>query len=286
MAVYGVECCPYLGAHGDLSSYNPYPVDEAICLVAPKPRGVSVKHQGDFCLVASYHLCPHLTGPDRLGGKSAIVTSSVPMWVTAGVIFITVGLAWAVLGLIDRNGREIPGRAVEVSDTEWEQVTRSAQSNLQVGSSPKDSVTANITPTTVVQAPAPDATSTPPPVQSTAAPSPVQSTAVPSPVVSSALSTKVHEVQPGETLSGIGRLYGVTVDALRASNGLGRDDILRSGTRLVVSISGSVYVVQAGDTLTGIAQKDGISLDELTAANGISRSSPILAGQQLVIPQR
>src|SRR3990172_4867713 len=112
MAVYGVECCPYLGARGDFSSYNPYPVDEAVCLALAQPKGISVKHQQEFCVVASYTLCPRLNKTSRVNAASLLVMSHVPLWVTVGVIFITVGIAWGILGLIDRSGRDVPGRAV------------------------------------------------------------------------------------------------------------------------------------------------------------------------------
>jgi membrane-bound lytic murein transglycosylase D len=39
-------------------------------------------------------------------------------------------------------------------------------------------------------------------------------------------------VRRGDTLMGLARRYGVTVQALRKANDLSVDDVLRSGTRL------------------------------------------------------
>lgn len=45
---------------------------------------------------------------------------------------------------------------------------------------------------------------------------------------------KYHEVKPKETLYGIGRTYGVTVDELRRLNNMGPADMVRSGQSLKV----------------------------------------------------
>lgn len=50
---------------------------------------------------------------------------------------------------------------------------------------------------------------------------------------------KSHTVQAGETLSQIARLYGVSVDALVASNNLASADLIYAGMRLVIPAKGS-----------------------------------------------
>lgn len=49
-----------------------------------------------------------------------------------------------------------------------------------------------------------------------------------------AAAEKYHEVKPKETLYGIGRIYGVTVDELRRLNNMGPTDMVRSGQSLKV----------------------------------------------------
>ena len=46
---------------------------------------------------------------------------------------------------------------------------------------------------------------------------------------------KYHEVKPKETLFGIGRIYGVTVDELRRLNNMGPTDVVRYGQKLKIS---------------------------------------------------
>jgi len=46
---------------------------------------------------------------------------------------------------------------------------------------------------------------------------------------------KYHEVKPKETLFGIGRIYGVTVDDLRRLNNMGPTDMVRYGQKLKIS---------------------------------------------------
>jgi len=46
---------------------------------------------------------------------------------------------------------------------------------------------------------------------------------------------KYHEVKPKETLFGIGRTYGVTVDELRRLNNMGPTDMVRYGQKLKIS---------------------------------------------------
>ena len=50
-----------------------------------------------------------------------------------------------------------------------------------------------------------------------------------------ATTEKYHEVKPQETLFGIGRTYGLTVDELRRLNNMGPEDMLRTGQKLKVS---------------------------------------------------
>lgn len=46
---------------------------------------------------------------------------------------------------------------------------------------------------------------------------------------------KYHEVKPKETLFGIGRIYGVTIDDLRSLNNMGPTDVVRYGQKLKIS---------------------------------------------------
>jgi LysM repeat protein len=127
----------------------------------------------------------------------------------------------------------------------------------------------------------------------------------PSPVASPTLG--IHVVQAGETLSGIARLYGTTVDAIVEANDLGSAEaIIDEGQELVIpgapppapTVEGTVppasspvstvgqriHVVQQGETLSEIARMYGVSAEELAQANGLDDPNAISVGQALVIP--
>lgn len=118
---------------------------------------------------------------------------------------------------------------------------------------------------------------------------------------------QTHVVQPGETLFRIALNHGITVDALRAANGIvgntiyaGQVLIIPIGTagtsatsagvaapvsQPVVSNStaGGYHTVQRGENLFRIGLKYGVSVAAIQAANGLSDTT-IYVGQRLVIP--
>ena len=97
----------------------------------------------------------------------------------------------------------------------------------------------------------------------------------------------VYVVRRGQTLGKIAKQYGVSVEALKAANGL-RSDTVFIGQRLVIPTGvaaatggGNVYVVKPGDTLSGIARGQGVSIESLAKLNGISSDSLVKVGQKL-----
>ena len=119
--------------------------------------------------------------------------------------------------------------------------------------------------------------------------------------------TPTHVVQPGETLFRIALNHGVTVDALRAANGVvgntiyaGQVLIIPSGASTAsvpvpapavdqpaalapASASNGTHVVQRGENLFRIGLKYGVSVAAIQSANGLANVT-IYVGQQLIIP--
>ena len=122
---------------------------------------------------------------------------------------------------------------------------------------------------------------------------------------------KRHKVRRGDTLSHIARRYGVSVTAVKKSNGI-RGTRIRAGQNLMIPVSSRkistrvanvtkpvkrtrkpaapppgrvvvVHKVKSGDTLWSIARQYDVYISQLTRWNLISRRSILRLGQQLKI---
>jgi membrane-bound lytic murein transglycosylase D len=121
-----------------------------------------------------------------------------------------------------------------------------------------------------------------------------------------------HVVRAGETLSGIGQRYRVSVSLLRAANGRVDPRRLRVGSRLVIPVNGAVrrapsrqnarpatpvavsgpapstaadgdstHVVRRGDTVWLIAQRYGVRVSDIKQWNGLDDTTVIRVGERL-----
>jgi LysM repeat protein len=96
-----------------------------------------------------------------------------------------------------------------------------------------------------------------------------------------------HCVRYGETLSSIGRLYGVNPYAIARANGLWNPNRIYAGQRLLIPACcpyARIHIVAYGETLLSIARWYGVSPWSIAQANGIWNLNCIYAGQRLVIP--
>jgi LysM repeat protein len=99
-----------------------------------------------------------------------------------------------------------------------------------------------------------------------------------------------YTVQWGDTLSSIGRRFGVSVDAIVSANGLANPNFIYVGQVLTIPswappVPGpGTYVVQPGDNLFRISLKFNVTMESLIAANYIVNPWYIRVGQVLVIP--
>lgn len=110
-------------------------------------------------------------------------------------------------------------------------------------------------------------------------------------------SPSSHKVRRGETLWGIARARGISVERLAAANKLDKNDTLSVGQVLqmpgavtlaatdpqaAASMQPFTYIVRAGDTLSRIASKFRVSLNDVLGWNGLT-SNVIKPGQRLVM---
>jgi len=132
-----------------------------------------------------------------------------------------------------------------------------------------------------------------------------------------------HRVRSGESLSGIARQHGVSIESLRARNGL-RGSVIHPGDTLMIPTgasgaaapvaearqdivaqlperlpsagrattparsaaapSASTHKVKPGETLWGVARQYGVTVPALAGANGMTSRSQLVAGSRLQIP--
>lgn len=90
---------------------------------------------------------------------------------------------------------------------------------------------------------------------------------------------QAYRIQPGDTLWGISRQFGVTIDSLRTANNLS-GDLIVSGRTLEIP---KLHTVQRGDTLFQLARRYSTTVNQLINTNNL-KSTLILVGQKLIIP--
>ncbi|MDN4606914.1 glycoside hydrolase family 18 protein [Sporosarcina highlanderae] len=97
---------------------------------------------------------------------------------------------------------------------------------------------------------------------------------------------QIHVVQPGQSLYGIGQVYGIPFEEIAKANELQDPSRLVVGQALVIPITGSYHWVQPGQSLYIISQLYGMTVEELARINGIPPNSVLYVGQRLYIPQK
>ncbi len=105
-----------------------------------------------------------------------------------------------------------------------------------------------------------------------------------------------YAVRWGDTLSGIGARFGVSVGALARANGISPQGLLLAGSTLRLpagagggggggpAAMGGSYVVRPGDSLWGIAARFGVGMHRLARANHLRVGGILLAGITLRVP--
>jgi LysM repeat protein len=93
-------------------------------------------------------------------------------------------------------------------------------------------------------------------------------------------------VAPGDTLTGIARLFNTTVNDIVKLNDISNPNRIFPGQRLFLRVADSVpypccdvYTVKRGDTLSGIGNRFGVDWRRLASINEISNPNRIFPGQ-------
>jgi len=131
-------------------------------------------------------------------------------------------------------------------------------------------------PTETLVAEAPSQPKPTPTVSPTPLPTP------PPPVLTAGPGGLIYAVKPDDTLTSVGKRFGVSPEAIAAANGMPEPGPILADEELI--IPGTTYVVQAGDSLTSIAAAFGVTPAAIMEANGIADASTIYAGREVAIP--
>ena len=95
----------------------------------------------------------------------------------------------------------------------------------------------------------------------------------------------VYVVRPGDTLSEIGYMFGVSVNTIVWANNLKSGADIRPGeTLIILPVSGIEHTVVRGDTLKSVAEKYGADAGEIAQYNGLNPAAALTIGSVLTIP--
>lgn len=110
-----------------------------------------------------------------------------------------------------------------------------------------------------------------------------QNLKVPSKDYYKAPANTTYTVRRGDNLIEIGRKFGLSVNDIKAANGL-RSNRIMVGQKLKLSESSErVYIVRRGDSLYGIAKKFGVSIGQIVEVNSL-KNKTIFPSQKIILP--
>ena len=95
----------------------------------------------------------------------------------------------------------------------------------------------------------------------------------------------VYVVRPGDTLSEIAAMFGVSVNTIVWANNLGSPrDVHPGDTLVILPVSGVEHAVVKGDTLKSIAKQYNADATEIAEFNGLDPAAALVVGSSIIIP--
>lgn len=103
----------------------------------------------------------------------------------------------------------------------------------------------------------------------------------------------IHTIQKGETIYGLSKKYGISIEAILNYNGISDGSKILVGQKIKIPDNKSIkttqkrsqnYIVKKGDTIYSIARLFGISQKEIFALNNLNENSLIRVGQRIKVP--
>lgn len=94
----------------------------------------------------------------------------------------------------------------------------------------------------------------------------------------------MYTVEPEDTLYGIARKYGLTMNIILRTNRIKDPVAIRPGYVLKIPLlSGQLYSVRSGDTLADIAKRFGLPDDAIREKNCLAPDEAVRPGTQLLL---
>ncbi|MCI5796551.1 MAG: LysM peptidoglycan-binding domain-containing protein [Ruminococcus sp.] len=97
----------------------------------------------------------------------------------------------------------------------------------------------------------------------------------------------LYTVRRGDTLWGIAKKFGTSINRIAALNGIENPDLIYAGEVFKIPSARSeqtvIYTVKRGDTLWGISRKFGTTVDNLVKLNSVKNPNLIYVGEKLII---
>ncbi len=109
----------------------------------------------------------------------------------------------------------------------------------------------------------------------------------PDPLVSSVPvndQIRIYVVHQGDTLSGIAKMFDVSVNTIIWANDIKNGKIASGDQLVILPISGVEYTVKSGDTLKSIATKFKGDVNDIASFNNISPTASLAVGDTVIIP--
>ncbi len=94
----------------------------------------------------------------------------------------------------------------------------------------------------------------------------------------------LYVVREGDTIGGIARMFGVSVNTVAWANNLTKSIITPGQTLVILPISGVKHTVVKGDTLASIAKKYKADVAEIAQYNGLPEVAKLAIGDIVVVP--
>ena len=99
-----------------------------------------------------------------------------------------------------------------------------------------------------------------------------------------ATAISVYTVHSGDTLSGIAKMFDVTVNTIAWANNI-QGRIIHEGQELVIlPITGVMHTVAKDETLASIAKKYEGNLEEIANYNELATNASLVVGQIIIVP--